>query len=219
MQHVRTQSEERRLELLQSHVVHCDWSGRFGLYRVTFLQQHGHTLAVLFQGRVARMKKRSLLILTALFNVMETAPQIELLTHSGGTCMISPTKLLSFSSTSNRVMCSEDWKPDHQLNVELKQTGVYELITWGDDLYFLPKSFSPTTLPVASRVSVAFPSSPTAMYFWRKQCIIYTQKCKYFWFGHTFCTQRGNKISLWSDSLTFAVYNLSIHRSWQYLNP
>lgn len=34
-------------------------------------------------------------------------------------------------------------------------------------LAVLPKSFSRITLPVASRVSVAFPSSPTATYFWK----------------------------------------------------
>lgn len=52
-----TQSEERRLELLQGQVVHSDWSGRFGLNLVTFLQQDRETLAVFFQSRVAKMTK------------------------------------------------------------------------------------------------------------------------------------------------------------------
>lgn len=55
MQHVLTQSEERRFELLQGQVVHSDWSGRFGLNLVTFLQQDRQTLAIFFQSRVAKM--------------------------------------------------------------------------------------------------------------------------------------------------------------------
>lgn len=41
-------------------------------------------------------------------------------------------------------------------------------IEW-TDLHHLPKPFSRVTLPVASRVSVAFPNSPTATYFWKTQ--------------------------------------------------
>lgn len=50
-----TQSEERRLELLQGQVVHSDGSGWFGLDLVTFLQQDRQTLAVFLQCRVAEM--------------------------------------------------------------------------------------------------------------------------------------------------------------------
>lgn len=53
MQRVLTQSEERRLELLQGQVVHGDGSGGFGLHAVAFLQQDRQTLAVLLQSRVA----------------------------------------------------------------------------------------------------------------------------------------------------------------------
>lgn len=53
MQHVLTQSEERRLELLQGQVVHSDGSGRLGLHTVAFLQKDRQTLAILLQSRVA----------------------------------------------------------------------------------------------------------------------------------------------------------------------
>lgn len=56
MQHMLTQSEDRRLELLQGQVVHCHCSGRFGLHLVTFLQKDRQTLAIFFQCRVTRMK-------------------------------------------------------------------------------------------------------------------------------------------------------------------
>lgn len=54
-QPVLTQSEERRLELLQAQVVHGDRSGWFGLNLVTFLQQDRQTLAVFLQCRVSEM--------------------------------------------------------------------------------------------------------------------------------------------------------------------
>lgn len=47
--HLLTQSEERRLELLEAQVVHGDRSGWFGLNLVTLLQQDRQTLAVFLQ--------------------------------------------------------------------------------------------------------------------------------------------------------------------------
>lgn len=48
-----------------------------------------------------------------------------------------------------------------------EEKSLYDRLRWR----LLPKSFSMTTLPVASNVSVAFPSSPTARYFWRENTI------------------------------------------------
>lgn len=110
--------------------------------------------------------------------VMTTCCQIGGFTHSGGTCMMSPVKAFSFSSMSDLVMCSVGWNHiNHKssCNIERRsterQTGTHirllNVMKCSFLIQYLPKSFSSVTVPVASRVSVAFPSSPTATYFWK----------------------------------------------------